>query len=233
MIFYLLLLFTFPLQANKHDEMYHAANKALKMGQYQEALKGYELLTPQGPVTYYNTGIALYHLKEYGKAIASWSKAEQYASPGLLKKINYNKNKAYQKLGIEGLSGWQAAIFMIQSYFSLFLLQMLFLLTWLGYWFAGYVSNHVVKKYRILLLIISVMSGCLLACKYWVHAYKRVVIIVAQAKMFTGPNADFDIITEIKEGELVSVVQKENTWYKVNCHNTKGWIQSVDVEEVN
>ncbi len=223
----------FSLHANKYDEVYHKANKDLKAGQYQDALKGYESLTPQGPVTYYNTGIVLYYLKQYGKSIAAWSKAEQHASPGLLKKIQYNKSKVYKVLNSEAPASWRVTVLIVQSYFSLFLLQVFFLAAWLGYCFVGYIPNKIIQKYRTLLLLMSVICGCLLGCKYWVHACKRAVVITPQAKIFTGPNVEFDTIADVKEGELVRVVQKENTWYKINDGNANGWIQSVNIEEIN
>lgn len=227
------LLLMFSLSANKQDEAYHKANKALKTGQYQEALEGYESLTPQGPAVLYNRGIALYHLQRYGKALAAWSKAEQHASPGLLKKIQYNKSEAYSKLDLTAPAAWRSTVLMIQSYFSLFLLQVFFLITWLGWWFASYIHITVIKKYRIFLLLISIFCGCLLACKYWVQQYKQAVIVVSGAKLFTGPNVEFDTVTEIKEGEPVLVVQEEDPWYKVNYHNTHGWIEGADLEQIN
>lgn len=233
MIIYLLLLFTLSLQANKHDEAYHKANKALKTGQYQDALEEYESLTPQGPAILYNMGIALYHLQQYGKALAAWSKAELHAGPGLLKKIQYNKNKAYQKLDLADPAGWRETLWTIQSYFSLFLLQVLFLVAWLGWCFARYIRITVIKKYRVLLFLISICCAGLLGIKYWVQEYKRAVVVISQAKLFTGPNVEFDIVAEIKEGEPVLVVQKEDTWYKVNYHNVHGWIQGADLEQIN
>lgn len=213
--------------------MYHKANKALKTGQYQDALEGYQSLESQGPVIYYNTGIAQYHLQQYGKALASWGKAEQHAGPALLKKIQANKTKAYQKLGIQESHPWRIMALLVQSYFSLFLLQILFLLTWFGWWFADYSSSALVRKYKVVLLLISISCGCLLAVKYWVQEYQRAIVIVSEAKIFAGPNTEFDSVAHIKEGEQVTVVQKEDTWYKVSCQNVHGWIQSVDIEQIN
>ena len=82
-----MLLCSSFLSANKYYELYHKANKLLKTEQYQDALELYESLTPQGPVTYYNTGIALYHLQQYAQALSVWEKSEQHASAKLLKKI--------------------------------------------------------------------------------------------------------------------------------------------------
>lgn len=233
MIILYFLLLVLPLHANKNDETYHKANKALKTGQYQDALEEYQSLEPQGPITYYNTGIALYHLQQYGKALAAWSKAEQHASSGLLRKIQANKTKAYQKLDLVAPAAWRGTLVIIQSYFSLFLLQVLFLIAWLSWWLAAYTRIVVVKKYRILLLLLSMCCGCLIAFKYWVQEYHRAVIVVPQAKLFTGPNTEFDTVAEIKEGEPVLVVHKEDTWYKVNYNNAHSWIQSIDLEQVS
>lgn len=229
----LVFICSVPLYANKHDETYHKANKALKTGQYQDALEGYQSLEPQGPVVLYNTGIALFHLQHYGKAVAAWCKAEQHARPGLLKKIQYNKNKAYSKLDLEEPAWWQNLLLTLQSYFSLFLLQVLFLGAWLSWCFARYIRIELIRKYRAFLLVFSILCGCLLIVKYWVQEYKRAIIIAPQAKLFTGPNVDFDAVAEMKEGDSVGVVQKEDTWYKVNYNNAHGWIQSVNLEQVN
>jgi tetratricopeptide (TPR) repeat protein len=225
-------LIVLPLCANKSDETYYRANKLLKAGRHQEALDDYQLLTPQGPATYYNTGIALYHLQQYGKALAAWGKAEQYAGTGLLKKILYNKNKAYQKLELELPESWYTLLWLIQSRFSLFLLQVLFLLAWFGWCFSNYIQSVFIKKYRIILLVISMLCGPLLALKYWVHEYKRAVVTVPHVNVFVGPNTEFDVIAELKEGEQIKVVQQENSWYKIKYRKIYGWIQDSTIEQI-
>ena len=122
---------------------------------------------------------------------------------------------------------------LVQSYFSLFVLQILFLLAWFGWWSAEYTGSAVMKKYKLVLLLISISCGSLIAVMYWVREYHTAVIIVPEAKIFAGPNTEFDTVAHGKEGEQVTVVQKEDTWYKVSCQNVHGWIQSADVEQIN
>ncbi|MFT6765638.1 MAG: tetratricopeptide (TPR) repeat protein [Alteromonas naphthalenivorans] len=224
------LLILSPLYANKHDETYHRANKLLKSGQYQDALDDYQTLNFQGPVTYYNTAIALYHLQQYGKALAMWEKAEKHASPGLVKKIVYNKHKAYKKLEQDALEDWRSFFVIMQSYFSLFLLQIVFLLVWFCWWFAEYTRIDFIKKYRVLLLLISLGCGLLLGLKYWVQECRYAFIVTPQAQLFAGPNIEFDVVAELKEGERVKVMQQEDAWYKIKYHKAHGWIQGANIE---
>ena len=221
-----MLLCSSFLSANKYDELYHKANKLLKTEQYQDALELYESLTPQGPVTYYNTGIALYHLQQYAQALSVWEKSEQHASAKLLKKIQYNKNKAYKKLGLEYKEDWRSFFMMLQSYCSLLILQILFLVTWFGFFGTGYIRFTYNKRVRLFLLLISLLCGLLLAIKYWVYESQWAIVITPQTKMFAGPNKEFDTLAELKEGERVKVVQKEDSWYKIKYHKAYGWIES-------
>ena len=220
------------LCANKHDENFYKAVKLFNAGEYQEALTAYESLQPQGPVTYYNTGIVLYQLKQYGKALAAWRKAQLYASPTLLKKIEHNVAQAREKLGLAPDYGWYTRLLFLQSYCSLFILQSLFLLVWLGWYSSFLIPMPLLQKVRPFLLIFSFCFGSLIALKYMIVERTQGIVIVSDAKVFTGPNTEFHELASLKEGEQVKVVDQEKSWYKMHYRDINGWMRKDDVQAI-
>lgn len=231
-ILILSLLVGVTLFANKHDENYYKAAKLFKSGEYQEALAAYQSLQPQGPITYYNTGIVLYHLKNYSQALAAFRKAQLYAQPVLLKKIEHNIFQVNEKLNLgPDPSGYTMLLF-VQAYCSLFILQCLFLFVWLSWYISFFVPVPLLKKARPLLLVLTVCFGSLIALKYLIIARQKGVVVVDNAKIFTGPNSEFHELATLQEGEEVKVVDQEESWYKMHYRNIDGWMRKDDVEAI-
>jgi tetratricopeptide (TPR) repeat protein len=220
------------LCANKHDENFYKAVKLFNAGEYQEALTAYESLQLQGPITYYNTGIVLYQLKQYGKALAAWRKAQLYASPALLKKIEHNAAQAREKLGLSPDSGWYISLIFLQSHCSLFILQCLFLLVWLGWYVSLFFTAPLLQKLRPFLLVFSFCFVSLIALKYMIVERTQGIVIVSDAKVFTGPNIEFHELASLKEGEQVKVVDQEESWYKMHYRDINGWMRKDDVQAI-
>lgn len=219
------------LNANKYDEQYHKASKLFAQKEYQQALDLYASLEPQGAITYYNQGVVLYHLKEYARALAFFRKAHFYADAALQKKIAFNVAKTQEKLGVPVDPWWYSWLLLVQSYCSLFLFQLIFLIS--SYLFYFSISQHTIfEKMRVPALVLFLLSGSVVGAKYWVLKQHSAVVITQNGKLFAGPNNEFHEVADLKYGQEVKVVDQEESWYKMLYPHGKGWIQKSNVEEV-
>ena len=219
------------LYANKYDEQFHKASKLFAQKEYQQALDLYASLKPQGTITYYNQGVVLYHLKDYARALAFFKKAHFYADAALQKKIAFNVARTQEKLGVPLDPWWYTWLLLVQSYCSLFLFQLIFLIS--SYLFYLSLGQHTIfEKMRVPALVLFVASGAVVGAKYWILKQHSAVVITQNAKVFAGPNNEFHEVSDLKYGQEVKVVDQEESWYKMLYPHGKGWIQKSDVEEV-
>lgn len=114
------------------------------------------------------------------------------------------------------------------SYFSLFNLQIIFLISWFLInlvWFFRQKNFFVL----IFLLFLNLTFGTLLGFKVWSNKVEISTINVQRVPVFIGPDKDFHVIGFLNLKDEIIILEKQNLWYKIKASNLSGWIYSEDL----
>lgn len=226
-IFFLFNLISISILAQPDQEKFLMANKLYSEENFQEAFKIYDAMNYKGFEILFNMGNCQYKLNKYAYAIAYWLKAKKYASFDDFSKIENNIEQAYKKLEKQKkstlFSKFSDVSLKYLSLFSIFLLQLIFLISW--FLIVLFWKKLVAKHHRYLVLLF-VINGLTLSCvliKYFSQP-KNYAIIVEHTKIFAGPDKSFHIVDTFDLIDEVKIIEKKEDWVKIKRNNILGWV---------
>ncbi|KJR43039.1 membrane protein containing DUF1058 [Candidatus Magnetoovum chiemensis] len=224
------------------DELFKEAAKLYEKGSFNEALQKYSEVLEKGCESgnlYYNMGNSYFKADNIGKAVLYYKRALRLipSDSDLLSNYDYAKSKIKNN----GLERQSAILIRIIAYpFSSFndnratvILSALYILMVLL--LTARVYFPLMKKPSFILIII--LCGILLCGIFTLYKRstlygKEAVIIKDNAEAKFGP---FDKATAhytIYEGTIVTIIEKQNNWYKIERADGKvGWINK-DAAEI-
>lgn len=233
-LFTLLLIFK-PLSASLADiELFGVAQNEFENGNIKEALDKYQDITIKGAAVWYNMGVCHHALKNYAYALLSWRRAQ--------KSVPYNLWMLCEKnicsIKNESLDGRLAYIVKLihanfVKRFGLLFVQLLFLLCWSLLLIIGY-RLCVTRKWLILIFIslIFIFSSMLLISDWYYKKNLHAIIIPSQVIIYAGPDITYHPVGQLQGLDEIVVEEQKDTWYKIHCLGSHGWIQKDTCEIV-
>lgn len=227
-IFYLILFFYSNFNSGQPDqEKFLMANKLYNEGNFADAFNTYDCMAFKGFEILFNMGNSLYKLNKYSYAIAYWTKARKYASFEDFSKVENNIDQAYKKLEREKKYSLFGKIIKFSvrylSLFSLFMLQLIFLISW---YLIVLIWKKLIAKHHVILVLLFVINGFTFSCiliKYFSQT-KKYAIIVEQSKIFAGPDKTYHTLGIIDLTNEVKIIENKNQWTKISANNLVGWV---------
>lgn len=236
----LTLIYSSPLQANDNRQLFQQANDLYKTGHYQDALAKYQAIGDKSNIVHYNIGNCYYKLKQPGRALASWRRAEYnwgWADrQELAKNIHFvttvhDRQEQTSKLKqmINRLySGIKTAVRIT----PLWWMQLLVLVVWLFlFGFLAYLRKERKKAAIIFLFFLLAISAGLLGLKYSQRLMRQGVVL-NEAPVRSGPGVAYQQLTTVGEGKEVRIRKMSDEYYKISFLGCTGWISMDSVEEV-
>lgn len=224
------MLFAHNACALNGQETFLQANKQYEEKHFEKALGLYSSIEKKGAVIWYNMGNCHYQLGHEVDALACWKRAENGASRALLRDIEYNIDAVmYEQKGTSQESLLNKLMKLI-NHISTLLIQIIFLIVWIGFILAIRLSKHS-KKYKVASFVLSALMlplATLVGFKY-VHQQEAVAFARMDAKLFAGPNEKYHVIGDVTEKSQLRVCAKDGNWYKIAHQKQIGWMNSNDL----
>jgi len=215
--------------ASDSEELFLKANELYLQKKYAKSYQLYKMIKNKNSAIWYNMGNCAYKNSEYVNAIVYWSKARKNSAQRKLIDIEYNIYLARKKLGCAILSKtFYEEMYdfcnKVYSPFSLFGLQLLFLVFWFGFVVLFVKLN--IWRFLFLgsLLFINVFLGIGLFTKY--RFYQTAIIGENKVKFFAGPDTKFHKVGDLFLADEVVIKQKSENWYKISHNGRTGWLLS-------
>ncbi len=211
------------------QETFLQGNNAYQENDYEKALNLYSKIEKRGSAVWYNMGNCHYHLGHEADAIACWKRSQKGGSASLctdsacnidavLQESEQNKTSFVHKLSF----AWNAG--------SVFMIQLIFLLVWMVFCCALYLSKRG-KKYKVATFVFGVLIlplGANLVHRY-IHRNDGYAIVHTEAQLYAGPNEQYHVVGTVGSKEQLVVYTKNDNWYKVASGKQNGWINARSV----
>ncbi len=223
-----LIIFTL-LQGNQDRESFLKAEAFYKEGKLEEALDAYNALAYASAVVSYNRGLCYDAMHQDSKALYAFRQAQKHADYRLLKKIEPRIQALQDRLHIPHDSFWYSVACALQSLFSAWLVQMLFLLCFAIFIFLLW-FQRLRGLFALLILFGLFVTGMLTGIHYWFASQQYAVVMQEKVILFAGPQKEFHTIGDILCGNEVKVVEQDRSWYKVDFHGVQGWVEKSGLE---
>jgi tetratricopeptide (TPR) repeat protein len=226
---------------------FEKANEYYKKGDYENAIKTYELTLKQGNVSseiYFNLGNSYYKSGNTAKSIINYERALKLSPDD--EDINFNLRIAQLKTAdkieplpeifyvrwLNGLMAWLP----VQSWSKIFL-ACFWLLFAFAAWYIFSASAAVKKTAFAFILIFMVLSVTtfLLAreSNHAAESSKDAVITSASVYVKSSPDEKGNDLFILHEGTRVNLLDELGEWKKIRIANgTVGWLKVNDIEEI-
>lgn len=220
--------------SDNDEELFLRANKYYQKHDYENAIHAYDMISNKGHAVLYNMGNCFFHTNDYAQALVYWSRAEKNATPQEYQQIIRNKQVALKKLGKQHDDSIRYKLVNkvqgLLPYVSLFMLQLIFLLSWLIFLFMRRKKQsdmHNAKKviHACMCLFIVIIGGVLLI-QYVHDDPARAIVIKKEAKLFNGPDNAFCVMSSLAYAENVKVKETREGWYKIQYADMLGWVEA-------
>lgn len=223
------------------------ADEAYSKGNYQQAIKTYEMLLKKTPSAeiYYNLGNAYYRSDNIPQAIIAYNKALLIspADADIQHNLSVARTKTIDKMQSSQntflVAGWQAFVNIFNTntwaYIAIISLILVVLLT-LTYLFAEAVILRQLGFFgAVLLFVVFLLSNICAYSQYSaMNADDGAVIIISDCPVKKSPENNAADETVVHEGTHLTITDETvQGWYEVTLDDgTEGWIQSKAVERI-
>lgn len=223
------------------------ADEAYSKGNYQQAIKTYEMLLKKTPSAeiYYNLGNAYYRSDNIPQAIIAYNKALLIspADADIQHNLSVARTKTIDKMQPSQntfiVAGWQAFVNIFNTntwaYIAIISLLLVVLLT-LTYLFAEAVILRQLGFFgAVLLFVVFLLSNICAYSQYSaMNADDGAVIIISDCPVKKSPENNAADETVVHEGTHLTITDETvQGWYEVTLDDgTEGWIQSKAVERI-
>jgi tetratricopeptide (TPR) repeat protein len=241
---------TLPLFAQGTDPELEAANRAYTYGNYDEAAHLFQqIIDARGYSANlcFNLANAEARANHPGLAILNYERA-RYLAPGD-SDINQNLQLARKQAGLEPNSyrWWQIMISSINWTVWLALIMsclLLLLLALIGTAFSARISSTLSIPQPVLRVLcraiffvgipLTLIFGFVeLACIGYSNRIEGVIVAPKEATLHLSPFDGAESVGTIPEGELVTVEDKHDAYYRIEARDHHfGWVQQKDIEPV-
>lgn len=246
-IMFVLLNFMFVCEvgATNYQEIFFKANELYKEGKYQQAQELYEQIPNKGTKVHYNLGNCAYKLKHFGYALVHWRRAEKewglfnradlLHNIALVKQQVRKKNKDQDSPLVrmkDSLDHFSGVVISAVRAFPLWLLQFVFLLTWIiSFLYLRYLYKKRQQFIIIFLFCLNLFCGALLAIRYNFDCREHGIIVVKKTELLSGPGKSYQVLKTLPEAKQVLVKGCSNDFYKVKVDGVVGWVAQVALEK--
>ena len=222
--------------AGSDEESFLRGNKLYDQHNYDAALASYDMIAHKGRAVLYNMGNCYYHKNNYSQALLYWTRAERGATAAEVGIIAHNKQQMLQKMGknndVSRTDRMWYFFYSFLPYFSLFCLQLLFLLCWYLLMFCVYKNGRTKKMLSGGVLVIVMLIASTLGVHCIQKSIETGIVIKKQVACFVGPNKDFHRSCSLDYTDHVVVKEKREGWYKVQYSGNIGWVEADAIQIV-
>jgi sensor histidine kinase YesM len=221
------------LYGAKQWEQFLRATQAFESGDIQLALQEYQEISDKGPIVFYNIALCHKRLNNPFDALVAFKQAQKQADLKLfnlvtaqIEQLENHFEKSHDTTFFAYAKWWRA-------FFSLFLVQLVFLCSWWAFLIALYWVNSTYKKFiQLFLLLLLIMSGSIgFSLLYLKHADNG--LIKETASVFVGPDSSFNTLTTLMQADQIQIHSLQDEWYKVQYDNKVGWIEASKVIKID
>ena len=221
---FLLLIMSATLYAGNDEELFLRGNKYYQQKDYENALASYQLVNAKGRAVLYNMGNCYFHKNDFAQALIYWKRAEKGATRQERDAIDRNKQEVLKKLG--------KVVPKRLMNFSLFVLQLLFLLVWFLLMFVVYKRDWLQKRVVIGCSCIVFLMTLVLEYGYMSYSASYGIIVHKQASLLAGPDKGFQTLSPLAYADQVIIKEKREGWYKIDYNDRIGWVEVGAIEIV-
>ena len=228
---FILTVFSSAVFAGNDEELFLRGNKYYENHEYDNALQSYEAISKKGRAVLYNMGNCLYQKDEPAQALVYWCRAQAGATPHecniiadncghVLKKIGKDPDQSLRHRIKNSLNG-------IIPYFSLFFLQLFFLLCWCLFIFSvRRRRNRFARAGVVLLLFFIIVIATMLGVYYTKSGSVSAIVVKKDALLFAGPDKGFHALSPIGYAQTIIVKESREGWHKVRYADIIGWVEA-------
>ena len=229
--------FSFLVARVNNQETFLRANKLYQEKNWQDALDTYQMISEKGKSTWFNMGNCYYQLQDCPHAISCWKRSQFGATPQENEDICRNISLAHAYCGVqEPQTSFPFIIQYVALKIPLFILQILFLIFWYSFFFFWIYGGRIPRRILVTFgaFIGALLFGFLLIVYY--HTVDNIKVIVCKkgCALYSGPNAEFDVLETIEPTEELSIQETRPGWLKVRSwKGTVGWVPHEVVEKMD
>ena len=236
-IVYLLLLLSTLMQAQTTQELFLQANTHYEHKEYQKALDIYKKIEPKGAATWYNMGNCAYKLADYTNALLFWQRSQANASSKIYADSRINSTHAYRQLGaVENSTAHpvgQKITDRIMQSAPLLILQIIFFFLFSVFLISNYYFLRKKRYIFFLLGSLTLFSMSVATFAFYKNTRSPMALITQDnARMFVGPNQEYDQISAVPLGAQVKIITHKNSWNKIKYAAHEGWIPDTMIEHI-
>lgn len=203
---------------------------------YQDAFNVYQRIEEKNFVVFYNMGLCCLRQNKKVEAFLFFKraekKAESYKELTLIQDvIDFNNGKEHHN------TSWydQFAIFCKKSILSIpILLFQLFILIGLIFlivcWYKNWYRRY--QRWSILCLIAWLILYGIWSYRIDFVQREHAVVMEDVVPVFAGPDSSFHKICNLHQQNLVTIISKYDTYFKIKLDHIVGWVDSQHIELV-
>lgn len=217
-----LLFLTLPIKANQ--ELFNQANHHYKEQEYERAYELYEQIEPKNAVVWINMGNVAYRKEDYLHSLICWERALRVTKSSRLQDMcHHNIGCAKKALGVSLPQPLYKNIY-LRWFIVLMILAIL----------AYLVYRCIVKREIKIALVITFLLTDVMAYRWYnqsKRATEQTALTTESTHLYAGPDTMFHVLAQVPSVSYCTITDTKNSWYKVSCLDTMGWI-SMDAVEV-
>jgi len=247
-IYIILLLFFIGLSAQAEvipDSLYIRANRFYSEGRYSEAATLYDSLINTGysaPEVYFNLGNACFKMRQIGKAILNYERANRLKPFDEDIRFNLQLARTYTVDKIESLpefflsAWWRSFRSMMDSDHWMILSIVLFIVCLVLYLFFLFSMRVTLKKIFFTLSVFFLLGSFIAGLSGYrqgreFHARNEGIVMVSSATVKSSPDAGSSDLFVLHEGTKVKIEDAVGNWVEIRIANgNKGWIEFSNLE---
>lgn len=230
------------VQAEDVNVLFKEAGAFYSQSEYSSTIDRYEKIIRSGEesaAVYFNLANAYYKINMPGKAVLNYERALQLSPRD--GDINYNykyvKNRLATGLFPEESNVLKKVIKAHGDFYSID--EMVLIIALLSGLMGVFIVCSVYFDFGKRIKITAYMLYSLLFCIFLIglivklDMVKNTYVVVSSGESKFEPREKATTYFEIKEGELLSVIKKQNEWLKIKRFDGKiGWVNSESIEKL-
>lgn len=225
---FLLSIIIFSSLFCQDDEHFLRGNEYMKSCSWNDAFNEYELIDKKTAAVWCNMSLCAEQKGDLFEAYVYALRACKDASFLFDTKLANTIQKGDETYE-NGATGFIRVLFYFMqkcyAYVDLLVLQLLFLLFWIGICLGINKNNYFRSSVLLTLLFISlIFLGIGIFVKY---KNKQMIGLIYQdeATIYVGPHEQYQLLTKIQKGKKVTVCEKRGEWVKIKNNKEVGWIR--------
>ncbi len=219
------------------EERFLQANQAYEQHDLKTASDLYESIMNKGQSICYNLGLCYYQQERFVDALCCFLQAERQTSWESFSDIQEQLYNTRNKLGyFSSHSILEKTMFFLKkitTLFSFFGWQIIFFIVWI-FMILSFMVLYRSKRYAFFVIsfCLVLVVGGLLVIKYQLRYGQRAIVREPNVHLLIGPDKCFSHIATFGQGEELSILEKQNEWYKVKGNVGCGWLMADSINVI-